>query len=179
MLTQCPYCNARFQVNGEHKGQKVKCKKCKQPFEVTEYVDLLPQTTVETPRNMSKIPKSITSSIGIFSTIIGILLGVISTAITIFIAIATIAFTGYYLHSFSLFFVIPIGALLAGALCSSGLFLGLHFCRRKSVTFHNFIALCLGVIGFLGIYYGLYATAYVSSDMKINHTFEGEHSNKR
>ncbi len=48
MLTQCPHCKARFQVSDEHKGEKVRCKKCEQPFELSEYVDSLSQSTVET-----------------------------------------------------------------------------------------------------------------------------------
>jgi len=176
MLTQCPHCKARFQVSDEHKGEKARCTKCKRPFELNEYVDLLPQSRVDTlPQDIYGIVKPITASAGILSTIIGLILGVLSTAITIFIVIATVAFTGYYIHSFSLFFLIPFGALAAGALCSSGLFWGIRLTRRKAVTLHSFLALCLGALGLIGIYYGLYATAYVSSDMRINHLFEGEH----
>lgn len=65
MLTQCPHCNARFQVSDEHKDEKARCTKCKRPFEVTEYVDSLPQSRVDIlPPDISGIEKPIVASAG-------------------------------------------------------------------------------------------------------------------
>jgi predicted Zn finger-like uncharacterized protein len=174
MLTQCPYCKARFEVGAEHKGEKTKCSKCKQPFEIIEYIDLLtPNKTEIPPCHIDKRGRLISRYIP--STVVAILLGGISTIITILLVVVVVVFTGYHIHSFSLFFVIPIGGLFAGAFCGSGVLWGLHLTRRKPANLHRWASLTLGIIGFIGTYYGLYATTYVSSDMKINHKFEGLH----
>lgn len=39
MKTQCPHCQAKFKSPDEHKGKKVKCPKCKQPFVITQFVE--------------------------------------------------------------------------------------------------------------------------------------------
>jgi len=107
--------------------------------------------------------------------LLGIVLGMMTTCLTIILAVGMVAYTGLYLHSFSVFFIIPLGALVSGGLCGSGVYGILFLAGRKPTFVHHLVAVFLGACGFVGIYYGLYATAYVTPDMKINHMFQGEH----
>jgi len=50
MRIQCPNCGVELQVRPEHKGKKVKCPKCKQPFPVTRVEESrTPNSALETP----------------------------------------------------------------------------------------------------------------------------------
>ncbi len=111
----------------------------------------------------------------ILTLIIATILGSLTTGLTILIAVAAVAITGYYLHSFSIFFIFPIGALFSGAASTMGFYWTYYIANRKPVGFDFLISLFLSVISFFGIYYVLYSVTYVSDDMKINYDFQGEH----
>lgn len=82
--------------------------------------------------------------------------------------------TGFELHSFTFFFIIPIGALLVGAAAASGLFLGLLKDNKPVTKQHYILGLILGVVAFYGIYYVDYKTTYVTENKEISYTFEGD-----
>jgi len=185
MLTQCQHCKVRFQVADGVDGQKVRCTKCGQTFEICEYVDPLPRKVVrDTPKVVKpqggsyQTPESVGSikradSVAFFGKSVTILLGIASTAIAVTIACVAVIFGGIYLHTTTLFFVIPIGGIFAGILCGGGLFWGIHLTHLRSGIWHEIASIFLAVFGWIGIYYGLYETAYMSSDMEINHDFIG------
>ena len=102
-----------------------------------------------------------------------LLLGVVSTVVVIVGTVVGVATTGYLLQSFTVFFVIPAGAFIAGAGCASGIFLGLLWLNRKPEKIHYRLAGVLGVVGFVGTYLALYLTTYVTPDYSINHSFKG------
>ncbi len=82
--------------------------------------------------------------------------------------------TGYEIHSFALWFVIPVGGGLVGAGAASGLFYG-YLRYNKPVTGKVYLlGMLLGIIAFYGIYYVSYVTTYVDSDNKTNYSFKGD-----
>lgn len=82
--------------------------------------------------------------------------------------------SGYELHSFNLWFIIPIGALLVGAGATSGLFYG-HLRYNKPVSKNQYLlGLALGVTALFGVYYVSYQTTYITADNEINYSFKGD-----
>src|SRR4051812_17092904 len=57
--------------------------------------------------------------------------------------------SGYAPQSFTLFFVVPVGAFIFGALCSSGVYLGLRFGNARPNIIHILLSFLIGVIGFI------------------------------
>jgi hypothetical protein len=107
-----------------------------------------------------------------------IILGILSTFSVIFLSILGLEITGFYLHSFSLFFIFPVGGMIAGMGCGAGVYWGLLLSGTRAESNHHIIAVVFSLFGFFGVYYGLYATTYITPDMNINHRFEGSHISK-
>ncbi|MFA7676259.1 MAG: hypothetical protein WCY28_02520 [Candidatus Shapirobacteria bacterium] len=83
--------------------------------------------------------------------------------------------TGFEIHSFSLFFIIPVGGLLVGAGASAGFFYGQIKYHKPIRKNQYLIGALLGFIAFFGVYYVSYLTTYVAPDNEINYSFEGDH----
>ncbi len=94
---------------------------------------------------------------------------------TILIVVLFNNISGYELHSFNLWFIIPVGALLVGAASTAGMFYG-HLRYNRPVTGkHYLLGLVLGVVALYGVYYVSYLTTYITPDNEINYSFNGEH----
>src|SRR5437867_785954 len=98
-------------------------------------------------------------------------LGTATTAAMIVALVAVAALTGYYVQSYTLLFLLPVGGGLAGAGCGAGVFAALLWTGRKSSAIHYRLGAVLGLLGFVGTYVVLYLSAYVTPDLTINHTF--------
>lgn len=86
-----------------------------------------------------------------------ILLGFLTTLLTI-VFLVILSWTGYLVHTFALFFVIPVGALVAGACCSSG-FYWWNYTQKQHASIDALLGMTLGVLGFAGLYTVLYLSA--------------------
>lgn len=106
---------------------------------------------------------------------IPLLFGILSTAGIILLTVVVVIMFGIYIHTISFFFIIPAGAILVGMGCGVGIFVGILVFGKRPQLIYYIGSLILSVVGFVGIYYTLYTTSYVTPDLTINHTFEGEH----
>lgn len=59
------------------------------------------------------------------------MLGLLTTTVMTLAAIAGAVITGIYAHSLSILFIIPVGAILAGMGCGSGVYWGLVASRQR------------------------------------------------
>ncbi len=82
--------------------------------------------------------------------------------------------TDFQLHSFTLWFVIPVGGVLVGMGASSGLFLGHLWANKPLAKKQYLVGALLGLLAFVGIYYVDYLTTYVSPEKEINYSFKGD-----
>jgi|GEM_PF-3619182 hypothetical protein len=69
------------------------------------------------------------------------------------------ASVGVLAHSTFVLFIIPVGALAAGAVCSSGIFLRLRFSALPVSWKHRLLAGSLGLLAFAATYAGMYVSA--------------------
>ena len=99
--------------------------------------------------------------------------GILTTAAVIIGIVVVVAFTGFLVQSFSVFFLIPIGAGFAGVGCGAGVFLALLWLNKRPERLHYWLATLLGLGGFIGTYLALYLTTYVTKDLSVNHSFNG------
>ncbi|MBP2024156.1 ribosomal protein L44E [Clostridium punense] len=103
-----------------------------------------------------------------------IFFGLISLLLTILADYLIMAFIGISVHSFTLWFILPIGGAILGAFCGKGIFLYLKHANIKATAKHTITSAILAFIGFWAINYFAYFSTYVD-DESINNTFKGEH----
>lgn len=102
------------------------------------------------------------------------LFALLSLAGTIIIVVLFNHLTGYQLHTFALWFIIPVGGLIVGAAAASGLFYG-HLKENKPVGVREYvIGAIMGLVAFYGINYVSYLTTYVDENKDINYSFKGD-----
>lgn len=104
-----------------------------------------------------------------------ILLGLIGLVIDVVLVVAIHSFTSFDLSSFSLFFIVPVGAILIGALASLGYYFGVLKANIKVSKTIQIIGLIITFVGFVAIQYGFYHTAYIDYNDNLNFKMEGEH----
>ena len=102
-------------------------------------------------------------------------LGTATTAGVVALVVAVAAVTGYYIHSWSIFFIFPVGGIAAGLGCGVGVFRALIFSGKRPRAMHYLLSAGLALAGFVGIYFALYETTYVETDGRVNHWFQGQH----
>jgi hypothetical protein len=105
-----------------------------------------------------------------------LVLGTATTAGVIALVVAVAGATGYYIHAWSVFFVIPVGALAAGIGCGAGVFYALIFSGKRPQAAHYLLSAALALAGFVGVYLALYETTYVATDGRVNHWFRASTS---
>jgi len=84
-------------------------------------------------------------------------------------------YIGFEGTSFSLFFIIPVGAIITGALAGWGYPLAVKGYNRQLTKFDRYFVLLLAVGSFALLHYMYYKMTYVSSDMTFNYQFSGSH----
>jgi large-conductance mechanosensitive channel len=72
-------------------------------------------------------------------------------------------FSGFFLQSFSLIFILPVGGMIIGILCGSGVFYGLRLSNIKVEFKHYILSIFLAIVGFAGTYIVLYLVALSKS----------------
>ncbi len=81
---------------------------------------------------------------------------------------------GFEVTSFSLFFVVPVGSLVAGAIMCGGLSRGLFKKNIKSSGSLQLINVLMAMVFFVLIQFAYYQVTYLDDDMNINYKFQGE-----
>lgn len=84
-------------------------------------------------------------------------------------------FFGIEATSFSIFFVIPVGAMIAGIIMGWGYGAGLLGANIKSSTLTKRLRLLLAIVFFVAIQFGYYQLTYVNDNYEYNFQFEGDH----
>jgi hypothetical protein len=105
------------------------------------------------------------SALGYLGTI---LVGVVMCAITAIVVLLLHRWTGIAVYSFSVWVVVPLGALLTGAVATSGFRLGaqwLHFYPRRSLRL--LIVICAAAT-WIGIYFAEYATLHLEDGTPVS-----------
>lgn len=99
--------------------------------------------------------------------------GIISSILTALLYIFLELKMNFALHSFTLVYVIPAGALLAGLLSSAGIYAALYKENRKPEQWHFMLAGALGLLTLFSIYYSAYSLAYLDDANTLNYEGRG------
>lgn len=81
----------------------------------------------------------------------------------------------FELTSFSLFFVVPVGAIVSGGAICSGYPFGIKKFNIKPSKRQVAIVLLLTALMFFVVQYGYYMVTYVDEDYNYNYRFQGDH----
>ncbi|WP_053955728.1 hypothetical protein [Inediibacterium massiliense] len=105
-----------------------------------------------------------------------IFLGLLSLIVSILLPVLILFFTGFEALHFSIFFVIPIGALFTGYICGYGYYKGLFKSNVFITGKHFLIGFVLSLICILGIEYTSYMITCINPEnMEIVYTLDGDH----
>ncbi|WP_129599727.1 hypothetical protein [Anaerophilus nitritogenes] len=105
-----------------------------------------------------------------------IFLGLLSLIVSILLPVLILFFTGFEALHFSIFFIIPIGALLIGYICGYGYYKGLFKSNVFITGRHYFIGFILSLICIFGIEYTSYMFTCINPQtMEIVYTLDGDH----
>lgn len=104
-----------------------------------------------------------------------IVLGLIGLVIDVVLVVAIHSFTSFDLSSFSLFYIVPVGAIITGALASLGYYFGILKSNLKASKTVRSIGFIITLVGFVAIQYGFYHTAYMDENNDLNFKMKGEH----
>ncbi len=77
--------------------------------------------------------------------------------------------------SFSMFFIVPIGAIIAGYIMTVGFPVGMKKGNIKSSKVSKLVSVLLAIALFVGIQYGYYQMTYIGEDITFNYKFQGDH----
>ncbi len=101
--------------------------------------------------------------------VIGLLTGTAAAAVEVFFYKEDAAFL-----FMTFFFVVPIGGLLLGMLCSAGVCLGLWLTSRRPRFGHYFFSVVLSLGCITMAYYWIYRGTFVDDTMGINYEGKGK-----
>lgn len=106
---------------------------------------------------------------------LALILGLISAIVAIVLAVGVNSLFSFDLTSFTLFFIVPVGAIFIGAIACWGYYFGLLKSNLKITKVNKLIGVLLALLTFLGTQFGVYMTTYVDDDGIINNKMEGVH----
>jgi len=86
------------------------------------------------------------------------LIGAFTSAATVVVALVLERVTGYSLHSFTVWFIVPLGALITGALAVSGFRFGAQWLSLYPGRWFLVVPLLAAAATWFGIYLGAYLT---------------------
>jgi hypothetical protein len=105
-----------------------------------------------------------------------ILLGLLSLVISIAVPVLIMIFADFQLLHFSIFFIIPAGAIAIGYACGFGFFKGLIISNKKISSKHFIIGILMAFICLASIKYATYHLTCVSPETgKIEYKLDGNH----
>ncbi|MDL1162942.1 hypothetical protein P0100_18040 [Yersinia pestis] len=102
------------------------------------------------------------------------LIGLFGMLLSVVIALGILSLTDFELYSYSILFVLPLGAIPLGMISTSVYTWRIVSRGYKPSRQHYAVSLCMAFITFFLIQYGEYQTTYVTEDHTINHQFKGE-----
>lgn len=105
-----------------------------------------------------------------------IILGFLSLVISIALPVLILFFTGCEALHFSMFFIIPVGALILGYICGYGYFKGLFKSNTYITGKHYLIGFILSLICIVGVEYASYMITCVDPQTsEIVYSLDGDH----
>jgi len=123
--------------------------------------------------NSKFIQYKIITARGIFSVFVA--LGLIGAFIAAALVVVIHSFTSFDLSSFSLFFVVPVGAMVTGTLGCLGYYFGVLKQNVKQTKVIRWTGIVIALICFVVVQYGFFYTAYLDENMDLNFKMQGEH----
>ncbi|GMQ58159.1 hypothetical protein AN1V17_25540 [Vallitalea sediminicola] len=108
-----------------------------------------------------------------------IILGLLSLIVSIAIPVIITVVTDFQVIHFSLFFIVPVGAIAVGYVCGFGFFKGLFLSHKKITGVHFFIGFLMAIICLVAIKYTTYyLTCFDEQTQDIVFTLDGDHISK-
>lgn len=104
-----------------------------------------------------------------------LIMGMGNAIIIIILVNLFLSFTGTYLNQMFFFVLIPAGPAVLGYYASKGVLFGVEKGNDMPDKKIYFYTIVVALTCFIGIYFVSYLTAFVSSDMTINHKLIGSH----
>lgn len=104
-----------------------------------------------------------------------ILLGIIGALLAAVLVVAINSLTSFDLSSFSLFFIVPVGAMVTGSLACLGYYLGVLKTNVQITKTIKWVGIVMALICFIVVQYGFYSTAYLDENMDLNFKMQGDH----
>ncbi|QUH27773.1 hypothetical protein [Vallitalea guaymasensis] len=105
-----------------------------------------------------------------------IILGLLSLIVSIALPVIIMVFTDFQVIHFSLFFIVPVGAIAVGYVCGFGFFKGLFLSHKKIKGAHFFIGVLMAIICLVSIKYATYyLTCFDEQTQDIVYTLDGDH----
>lgn len=83
--------------------------------------------------------------------------------------------TGYVIHSYTFYAIVPVGGFLVGMAATAAFFFSRKFFQKPIKIKEYIIGALLGIAAYAGIYYASYLTLYISPEGEPNRWFRGEH----
>jgi hypothetical protein len=77
-----------------------------------------------------------------------------------------------------LFFIVPIGAIIIGAIAGMGYPSAIESYNKKRSKVNTYTVITLAVVTFVLLQFMYYKMKYLTADMSMNFHFEGEHISK-
>lgn len=106
---------------------------------------------------------------------LALIFGLIGLLIDVVFVVALHSWTSFDLSAFSLFFVVPIGAIVIGGLACLGYYIGILKSNMKVTKAIQILSIVITILCFVLIQYGFYYTAYLDENMDLNYKMQGEH----
>lgn len=104
-----------------------------------------------------------------------ILFGSIGALIMSLFFAAVAVYIDFNLISFKFFFIVPVGAFFMGYVSTMAYYKAAKALDVEYKKYMNVAAAFMAFFSFIFIYYYIYRVTYISSDYKINHSFQGQH----
>ncbi|HBK84757.1 MAG TPA: hypothetical protein DDZ53_01845 [Firmicutes bacterium] len=101
--------------------------------------------------------------------------GLISVILVTLLVVAVHSLLSFDLTSFSLFFIVPVGAIFTSAAACYGYYLGLLKSNKKLDSRLKWVGVLFAFVAYVVMQYGFYCTAYLDENMDLNFQMTGEH----
>jgi hypothetical protein len=103
---------------------------------------------------------------------------IISTIVSIGISFGILfglKYVGFEATSFSLFFILPVGGFIAGAIAGFGYPMAMESKNKKATKLDGIIVFILAISSFVLVHFMYYKMTYLTADMTMNYKFKGDH----
>ncbi|AZO95066.1 hypothetical protein [Halocella sp. SP3-1] len=104
-----------------------------------------------------------------------ILFSLLSCLVGVSILVGIKILIGFELTSLSLFFIIPVGSIISGAIMTSGYSLGIKRLNIKPAKKQIKVLIIIAILMFFLVQFGYYQVTYIDDDYSYNYRFKGSH----